>query len=85
MAGEEVVQLYVADVVASVTPPVKSLKGFARVSLEPGQTQTVAFTLTPEHLAILDRNLKPVVEPGEFRITVGPDSTRGLTTSLWVR
>jgi beta-glucosidase len=73
-AGEEVVQLYLEDVIASVATPVKELRGFARVRLEPGETKTVRFELTADDLALLDRDLKRVVEPGEFRIFVGSSS-----------
>jgi beta-glucosidase len=72
--GEEVVQLYIRDVISSVATPVMALKGFARVGLEPGASRTVTFTLTPEHLALLDRRMARVVEPGEFRILVGSSS-----------
>ncbi len=73
-AGDEVVQLYVRDRVSSVTRPVKELKGFARVTLAPGETVTVNFAVGPEHLRFFDRELERVVEPGEFDLMVGPDS-----------
>ena len=72
--GTEVVQMYVRDRISSVTRPVKELRGFKRLSLEPGQKQTVALDLTPESLAFYDVNLKYVVEPGEFDILVGNSS-----------
>ncbi len=72
--GEEIVQLYVRDVISSVAMPIMALEGFARVGLEPGAARTVTFTLTPEHLALLDRNMARVVEPGEFRVLVGSSS-----------
>lgn len=68
------VQLYLHDVISSVTTPVKQLRGFEKVALEPGETRTVRFTLGPEHLALLDRNLKWVVEPGKFEVMVGSSS-----------
>jgi beta-glucosidase len=71
VAGDEVAQLYVTDVVASVTTPVMELKGFNRVSLAPGETKTVTFQLQPHDLSLLDVNLARVVEPGVFRIHVG--------------
>lgn len=74
MAGDEVVQLYVRDEVASVVRPVKELKGFKRVSLEPGQKQTVTFKLHADQLAFHDRNMKLVVEPGTFKVMVGSSS-----------
>jgi beta-glucosidase len=73
-AGTEVVQLYIRDLVSSVTRPVKELKGFKKVELLPGQTQAVALDITPESLAFYDVNMKYVVEPGEFAIMVGTSS-----------
>jgi beta-glucosidase len=73
-AGDEVVQLYIRDVVSSVTRPVKELKGFKRVTLEPGESTTVAFDVTPEHLAFYDIDMVFRVEPGEFRLMVGSSS-----------
>jgi beta-glucosidase len=72
--GDEVVQLYIRDVVSSVTRPVKELKGFRRVSLDAGATTTVAFDVTPEHLSFYDIDMVFRVEPGEFRLMVGPSS-----------
>jgi beta-glucosidase len=72
--GDEVVQMYVRDKVSSVTRPVKEMKGFGRISLEPGQTETVVFEITPEHLAFYDINMRYVVEPGEFEVMVGNSS-----------
>lgn len=72
--GDEVVQLYIRDVVSSVTRPVKELKGFQRVSLAPGERRTVAFDITPEHLAFHDIDMVWRVEPGEFRVMVGSSS-----------
>jgi beta-glucosidase len=69
--GDEVVQLYVSHVGASVPVPVRSLAGVSRVSLEPGEKQTVSFTLKPEQLSIIDDAGRRVVEPGEFIVTVG--------------
>jgi beta-glucosidase len=73
-AGDEVVQLYIRDLVSSVTRPVKELKGFRRVTLAPGARTTVVFDVTPEHLAFYDINMDWRVEPGDFRIMVGPSS-----------
>lgn len=75
MSGEEIVQLYIRDRFSSVTRPVKELKDFVRVPLEPGETKTVEFTVTPDKLEFLDRNLRPTVEPGEFIVMVGPSSS----------
>ena len=73
-AGDEVVQMYIRDKVSSVTRPVKELKGFQRITLAPGQTQTVSMEITPEHLAFYDIDMKHLVEPGEFEIMVGNSS-----------
>ncbi len=78
VVGDEVVQLYIHDVAASVTRPIRELKGFKRITLGPNQTQTVEFTLTPKHLEFLGRDLKPVIEPGEFQVIVGTSSDGGL-------
>ena len=72
--GTEVVQMYIRDLVSSVTRPVLELKGFAKVSLGPGETKTVALEITPESLAFYDVNMKYLVEPGEFAIMVGTSS-----------
>src|SRR6266550_1262440 len=72
--GDEVVQLYIRDVAASVTRPVKELKGFRRITLKPGEKQRIEFTLGPEHLGFYNREMKFVVEPGEFRVMVGSSS-----------
>jgi beta-glucosidase len=72
--GTEVVQMYIRDCVSSVTRPLKELKGFRKISLEPGETQTVALEITPESLAFYDIDMKYTVEPGEFEIMVGNSS-----------
>jgi beta-glucosidase len=71
VAGEEVVQLYVKDLEASVPVPILSLQGFERVLLKPGQSSTVEFKLEPKSLALIDESMTRVVEPGEFEVTVG--------------
>src|ERR1035437_2418148 len=73
-AGTETVQLYIRDCVSSVTRPVKELKGFQKVSLQPGETKTVSLEITPNSLAFYDVKMKYVVEPGEFEIMVGNSS-----------
>jgi beta-glucosidase len=73
-AGDEVVQMYIRDKVSSVTRPIKELKGFQRITLEPGQKKTVSLDITPEHLAFYNIDMKYVVEPGEFEIMVGNSS-----------
>ncbi len=72
--GSEVVQMYVRDLVSSVTRPVKELKGFEKVYLGPGEKKTVSLAVTPESLAFWDINMEYVVEPGEFEIMVGSSS-----------
>jgi beta-glucosidase len=83
-AGDEVVQLYVRDVAASMTRPVKELKGFKRVTLKPGETQRVEFTLGPEQLGFYNREMKYVVEPGEFKVMVGSNSEQVIEKSFSV-
>ena len=73
-AGDEVVQLYIRDLVATMTRPVKELKGFQRISLQPGEKKKVEFVLGPEHLGFWNREMRYVVEPGEFRVMVGSSS-----------
>src|SRR6185503_9216610 len=74
-AGDEVVQLYIRDVLGSVARPVIELKGFQRISnLQPGESRDVSFTLGPPELQMLDADMKWIVEPGVFRIMVGASS-----------
>jgi beta-glucosidase len=80
--GSEVVQLYIRDLVSSVTRPVKELKGFERVTLQPGETRTVAFDVTPDQLAFYDINMKFTVEPGDFDLMVGTSSRDADLTHL---
>ena len=72
--GAEVVQLYINDRVSSVATPVQLLKGFSKVLLKAGETKQVSMTLTPEHLSLINKEMKRVVEPGEFEIRVGSSS-----------
>ena len=83
-AGDEVVQLYLRDDVASVTRPVKELKAFRRVSLAPGERTTVTFTLTPVDLTFLGPDLKPRIEPGTFTLFAGGSSDAALETHFAV-
>ena len=83
-AGDEVVQLYIRDVAASMTRPVKELKAFRRVTLQPGEKRRVEFELGPEHLGFYNRQMRFVVEPGEFKVMVGPNSADILETSFQV-
>jgi beta-glucosidase len=82
--GEEVAQLYIRDQISSVTRPVKELKGFRRVSLVPGQTRTVEFTLGPRELSLWNEEMQRVVEPGFFDVMVGGNSVDLIKTVLEV-
>ncbi|WP_446740913.1 glycoside hydrolase family 3 N-terminal domain-containing protein [Sphingomonas sp. CFBP 13603] len=81
-AGDEVVQLYVRDQVSSVARPIIELKGFERVTLAPGERKTVQFALGPDAFRFFDINMREVVEPGLFDISVGPDSAHLKTAIL---
>ena len=72
--ADEVVQLYVRDLVGSLSRPVKELKGFKRINLKKGETKTVSFTVTPDDLMFYNQQLKYKCEPGDFNIMVGPNS-----------
>ena len=80
--GDEIVQFYIRDMKASVARPVKELKHFERISLAPGESKTVSFTITPENLKFYNSALEYVAEPGEFRVMAGPDSRRLRTLSF---
>jgi len=82
--GDEVVQLYIRDEVSSVTRPVKELRGFQRVTLNPGETTKVEFSLGPAELSFLNREMHRVVEPGTFAIMVGGNSEELIQTKLSV-
>ena len=82
--GTEVIQLYIRDEVSSVTRPVKELRGFHRVTLNPGRTETVKFTLGPDELSFLNREMHRVVEPGVFKIMVGGNSVDLIESKLSV-
>ena len=73
-AGDEVVQLYVRDLLASVARPIIQLQGFRRIHLAPGEKREVLFRVGPDQLRMLDRDLRWIVEPGTFRILVGASS-----------
>lgn len=70
-AGKEAVLLYVSDLVASLSPPIKRLRRFAKVNIEPGQSRTLTFKLRRDDLSFIGANNKPVVEPGDFDVTIG--------------
>lgn len=82
--GDEVAQMYIRDEVSSVTRPVKELKGFERITLNPGETKTVTFEITPEKLRFYNRDMKRVVEPGIFEIMVGGNSKDHIKQKLEV-
>jgi beta-glucosidase len=85
-AGEETVQLYITDPVASVTRSVEDLRGFQKVNLQPGQTQEVSFDITPEDLKFYNSDLVFDWEPGDFVIRIGPDSSQlNSATVHWKR
>jgi beta-glucosidase len=84
VAGDEVVQLYLHETVSSVTRPVKELKGFRRITLAPGQSTTVQFTLDRDAFSMWDEHMKHVVEPGMFEIMAGPNSVDLKTVTLEV-
>ncbi|MEP7272387.1 MAG: glycoside hydrolase family 3 N-terminal domain-containing protein, partial [Acidobacteriota bacterium] len=83
-SGDEIVQLYIRDLVGSVTRPVMELKDFRRVSLTAGESREVTFIITPEKLSFLDLSMKRIVEPGAFEILVGSSSTKYQTLSFEV-
>src|SRR5262249_4305470 len=83
--GTEVLQVYVRDLVSSVTRPVKELKGFRKLRLEPGEVATVEVPIAPESLAFYDVDMNYVVEPGEFAIMVGTSSRDSDLTTVTLR
>ncbi|NOT48657.1 MAG: beta-glucosidase [Acidobacteria bacterium] len=83
--GDEVAQMYIRDDVSSVTRPLKELKDFARVSIEPGETKTVTFKITPQKLSLYNREMKRVVEPGTFQIMAGGNSVDLISAKLEVK
>jgi beta-glucosidase len=82
--GDEVAQLYIRQEFSSVTRPVKELRGFRRISLEPGESKTVEFSLGPDELSYLNREMHRVVEPGTFKIMVGGSSVDLIESRLLV-
>jgi beta-glucosidase len=83
-AGDEVVQLYIRDLAGSITRPVKELRGFERVTLQSGEKRRLEFQLTSEHLGFYNRDMRFVVEPGEFKVFVGNSSEGGLESNFTV-
>ena len=84
-AGDEIVQLYIHDIYASSTRPVKELKGFQKVHLEAGQSVRVDFTVSAEELSFYNHKLEWVCEPGDFEIFIAPDSKQGIPARLTVK
>ena len=82
VAGKEVVQLYIRDLVASITRPVKELKGFELVSLEPNKQVKVSFNLTKNELGFFNNEGEFIVEPGDFKVFVGGSSVTTLETNF---
>ena len=83
-AGSEIVQLYIRDLVSSVTRPVIELKDFKRISLSPGESKMVEFMITPDKLSFLDLSMNRIVEPGWFDIIVGTSSVKYQAAKLEV-
>jgi beta-glucosidase len=84
-AGAEVVQLYVRDLVGSVTRPVRELKGFQKISLQPGEQRTVTFEVPVCELGFTGLEMRYVVEPGKFKVWLGPDSDNGLEGEFTIK
>ena len=70
IAGKEAVQLYLSDLVGSVSRPNKQLKGFEKIYLNPGESKNVKFTITPDDLSFIGRNNKRIIEPGDFVVKI---------------
>ena len=85
IAGDEIVQLYIRDMIGSVTRPIMELKDFRRTPLAPGETKTVSFTITPDKLQFHDIDMKRVVEPGDFKVKVGTSSADFLTGNFQIQ
>ena len=83
--ADEVVQLYIRDMVASISRPVKELKGFRRIHLAAGESREICFDITPEMLKFYNAELKHVIEPGDFQIMVGGNSKEVKTQNLTVK
>jgi beta-glucosidase len=74
IGGDEIAQLYIRDCISSVTRPVKELKGFQKITLQPGETSVLSFRITSDMLAFYDIEMEYIIEPGEFEIMVGKSS-----------
>jgi beta-glucosidase len=84
MDGDEIVQLYIHDMVSTISRPVKELKDFSRIHLNKGETKTIEFTLTADKLQYYGPDMKRIVEPGEFEVQVGRSSTDFLSDKFEV-
>lgn len=84
LPGEEIVQLYIRDLVGEVTRPIKELKGFQKISLQPGESQTVFFEVPVQRLGFHGLDMQYKVEPGDFKVWVGPNAAEGLEGSFQV-
>jgi len=80
--GKEVVQLYIRDLIASVTRPVKELKGFELIELEPNEQKTISFSLTKEELGFFNNEGEFILEPGDFKVFVGGSSITNLEANF---
>lgn len=80
----EVVQLYVRDLFAATTRPVRELQGFQRVTLDPGTSTTVEFRISTDQLSFFDEELDKIIEPGDFHVWIAPDASRGIPTQFTV-
>ena len=83
--GDEVVQMYITDEYASMTRPVKELRGFKRIHLKAGEKKTVSFAIDKELLSFYDEDYRWICEPGKFIIQVGPSSAQGAKISLQIK
>ena len=83
--GEEIVQLYVRDLVGEVTRPIKELKGFQKILLQPGEGKTVSFELPVQELGFHGLDMQYKIEPGDFMVWIGPNSTEGLEGTFKVQ
>jgi len=84
-AGEEVVQLYIQDVAASLVRPVRELKGFQKIRLAPGETKEIEFVITEKELAFYQEDLRFMAEPGQFRVFIGGSSAAEEGISFWLK
>jgi beta-glucosidase len=84
VAGDEIVQLYIRDLVSSGSRPIMELKDFTKTHVKPGETKNVTFTITPEKLMFYNYELKKVLESGDFKVMIGPNSSNVQTLDFSV-